>query len=89
MSPIVQYFTVDGQKKFDIAQALRDSGWGVSYARLDEMAGVQLVDRNNPDHRVTIAGIRADPLFAMVFVDFEGGGWLCLDHAIEQFRRGD
>ena len=84
---IVQYFEQDGAKTFDVAQALRCSGWRIEPSALLTTTGLVLVDRLEPQHTVTVSHITHDRLFGMYFVHYTEGGWQCLDHAIEQFRR--
>ena len=85
--PIVQYFERDGAKVFDVAQALACSGWDVEQSRLLDTHGLVLVDRLKPQHIVTVSHITYDRFFIMYFVHYKEGGWQCLDHAIDQFRR--
>lgn len=83
---IIKYFYMNGQKFFDVVQAIKDSGWGIEYENILKCQGIELIDRNDPNHRVTVASITLDKFFRMYFVSFVQGGWLCLDHAIEQFK---
>ena len=83
----VTYCEVNGIKKFDVAQALSDSGWGVSLEDILKTEGLELMDRKNSNHRATVSSIRFDRFMQMYFVSFAEGGWLCLDHAINQFER--
>ena len=81
---VVQYFIHDGQKMFNVEQAVMD-GWHTTLDKLPISFAV--VDRNKPEHRVVVSSITHDRLFNMWFVHFAEGGWLCLDDAIEQFMR--
>ena len=82
---IVQYFRMDGAKKFDVKQALADSGWNITLEELLMTTYIPLVDRKDPGHKVTVSYFTQDRLFEMWFVHYAEGGWQCLDHAIEQF----
>lgn len=84
---IVKYFEKDGQKTFDVVQALKDSGWDVPFENILMTQGLELVDRNDPCHLVTVSSIVLDRIYRMYFVSYVEGGWQCLDHAIEQFRK--
>jgi len=70
-------------RKFSISQALKD-GWGKQYDRFDELIGLKLQDRNNQNYVVTIE--KYDWFMGIFRVYFKEGGWLCFDHAVEQFK---
>lgn len=80
---IVKYRGNGVNKVFDVEQALKDGGWPVLHPKLYPL---KMVDRNNPKHTAIIENIRWDSSYGMVFVQWRGGGWNCLDHAIEQFK---
>lgn len=84
---IVKYFEQDGQKTFDVIQALNDSGWGIPFDDILDTTGLRLVDRTDESHKVTVSAITLDHITKTYFVHFKEGGWLCLDNAIEQFTR--
>ncbi|AGO48858.1 hypothetical protein Phi46:3_gp114 [Cellulophaga phage phi46:3] len=77
---IVKY---NKNRQFSIIQAVKD-GWNKEYVVLDDLVGLKLQDRKNPKHKVTISDIGW--FMDICNVSFEEGGWLCLDHAIEQFK---
>ena len=85
---IVRYFKRNGVKVFDVAQALRDSQWGVLFEDILKTKGLRLIDREDPKYQVTVSSIVLDRSMNMYFVSHIEGGWQCLDHAIEQFGRG-
>jgi len=80
---IVKYFIKDNVKTFSNKQAVND-GWD---AELNEEAliGLILEDRSNPKHKVKIKGLNYH--LGTMIVHWEEGGWNCLDHAVEQFKR--
>lgn len=80
---IVKYTSDVFGKTFNVAQALRD-GWGLEWESEDALVGIQLQDRKKPSHTVTIKGVSWT--LGIMVVLFEEGGWLCFDHAIEQFE---
>ena len=84
---IVKYFEKDGHRVFDVIQALEDSGWCIELSDILSVADLDLASRNNPDHRETVSSITLPPLMDMYIVHFKTGGFLLLDHAIEQFEK--
>lgn len=84
---IVQYYDEGGRIVFDVGQALSDGGWEVAQEGLVGISGLELVDREDPKHKITVSYIRHNEFFNMYFVNFVGGGWLCLDHAINQYKK--
>ena len=83
---IVKYFTQDGHKVFDVAQALGASGWGICRDDLHNAHNLTLQSRDDPGHIETVKSISYSKSFGMFFVYWMRGGWNCLDHAIEQFE---
>lgn len=83
---IVEYFEKNGRKVFDVVEALSASGWNVLYEDLLEISGLHLVSRDDPHEKITIKSVVCDTLSVMYYVHFEEGGWLCLDHVIEQYQ---
>lgn len=82
---IVRYFNQGLRKMYDVHRALADSGWGITIFQLDNLKGMRLVDRSDPDHCVTVN--RVSRFLDMYLVHYEEGGWQCLDNAIDQFAR--
>lgn len=80
---IIKYEFDEEGKCFNVGQALMD-GWGVEWEGEDALIGLSLQDRKNPRHKVTIK--KVDWTLETMRVWFNEGGWLCLDHAIEQFK---
>ncbi|MBU2923040.1 hypothetical protein KO504_16950 [Winogradskyella psychrotolerans] len=70
-------------RQFSITQALKD-GWGKEFKEHDEFIGLKLQDRKKPKHIVTIE--KTDWYMGIFRVHFSEGGWLCFDHAVEQFK---
>lgn len=70
---------------FDLNQAIRDGGWpDPEYPSL--YRGLKLKDRLN-GHKATVRNVVRDDFgMPMYMVNFVGGGWLCLDHAINQYE---
>jgi hypothetical protein len=84
--PIVKYFEDEnGNKQYDVPQALEDGGWGIKQDDLRAVSGMLFMHRKDPNHRVLVTHITHDILFNFYLVFFQEGGYLCLDHAIEQF----
>ncbi len=83
---IIRYFELDGCKVFDVVEALKASGWKIEYKNILATSGLRLISRDDPQNKVTVRSIRLDRLFATYFVRFVEGGWLCLDHAIENYE---
>jgi hypothetical protein len=82
---IVKYFGTGSDNKFDIDQAIKDGGWPDP----DKPAlykSLKVRDRKNAKHKATVKNITRDSFYGMYFVSWVGGGWNCLDHAIEQFK---
>lgn len=77
---IVKY---TNDRKFSISQALKD-GWDKDYENFDELIGLKLQDRKESNHIVTIE--KYDWFMGIFRVYFKEGGWLCFDHAVEQFE---
>lgn len=75
----VEYIGVGLGKKFDVKHNL-NKFWGVNF---DELIGLVLVDRIDPNQTAKISSVENE--FGMAIVYWENGGWNCLDHAIEQF----
>lgn len=86
MGKIVKYYRKEGYfgKLFSVPQALKD-GWNIEHKEgwWKSFIGTILVDRKKPTHTVTVSRIETDDMF--YFVYFKEGGWLLLDHTIEQF----
>jgi len=86
---VVQYFEHNGCKAYNVAQALLDSGWNIVFSspvtNLDPP--LRLVDRLNPNHRVTATSIVHAQAVNMHMVFYEEGGWQSLDNAVDQFKR--
>jgi hypothetical protein len=80
---IVKYIYKEGRKVFSIPQALMD-GWGIEYNDQTNLVGLKLQDRQKRTYKTEIIG--NDEFMGLIRVYFKGGGWLCLDHAIEQFK---
>lgn len=84
---IVKYYEKHGHfgKVFNMDQALND-GWGINFEDgwREKVIGSQFVDRKKTSYIVTITRIELEDNFYMIF--FNKGGWLLLDHAIEQFK---
>ncbi len=77
---IVKY-TAD--RKFNIGQALKD-GWEQEWEGEEAIIGLKLQDRKKSKHKVTVENV--DWFMGIFMVHFKEGGWLCFDHAIEQFK---
>ena len=77
---IVKY---TNDRKFSISKALKD-GWDKDYENFDELIGLKLQDRKESNHIVTIE--KYDWFMGIFRVYFKEGGWLCFDHAVEQFE---
>lgn len=77
---IVKYLE---NKVSNVGQALKD-GWDKTWEGEESLIGLTLQDRKNIDHQVTIEN--ADWFCGTLRVWFKEGGWLCFDHAIEQFK---
>lgn len=84
---IIKYFEENGQKTFDVVQALRDGEWGIELKDLLGTSKLELVSRRDPEYKVTVKEISLNKLLMTYLVMFEEGFWLCLDHAIEQFAK--
>jgi len=82
---IIQYTQDRFTKTFDVAQALHDGEWGITLEMLPSVQCLRLIDRNNPEHHVTVSRIEYTRWAEMYIVSYAEGGWQCLDHAIEQF----
>ena len=80
---IVKYDKDGFGKKFNIGQALKD-GWGQNWEGEEAIIGLKLQDRKKAKHKVTIENV--DWFMGIFRVHFKEGGWLCFDHAIEQFK---
>jgi len=80
---IVKYFGEGTAKKFDVNQAIRDGGWPDPDKPVPKR-GIKLKDRKSGELAVVVK-ITSDSFYGMYFVHFKGGGWLCLDHAINQY----
>jgi len=79
MEKRVEYTGEGFDKKFNINHNL-NKFWRVNS---NELIGLELVDRLNPKHTATITNY--DFKCGTAIVNWENGGWNCLDHAIEQF----
>jgi len=77
---IVKYTT---DRKFNVGEALKD-GWGKEWDGESALIGLVLQDRRKDKHKVTIKNV--DWFMGIMRVWFNEGGWLCFDHAIEQFK---
>ncbi len=84
---IIKYFEENGQKTFDVVQALRDGEWGIELKDLLGTSKLELVSRHDPEYKVTVKEISLNKLLMTYLVMFEERFWLCLDHAIEQFAK--
>lgn len=80
---IVKYDKDGFGKKFNIGQALKD-GWGQDWEGEEAIVGLKLQDRKKANHKVTVENV--DWFMGIFRVHFKEGGWLCFDHAIEQFK---
>ena len=80
---IVIYYKKKGGRVFNCGQAVKD-GWGIEWTDLEGLVGLKLQDRTKPKHQVEISG--AGDMMGCYTVSFQEGGWLALDHAIEQFK---
>jgi hypothetical protein len=80
---IVKYNKDGFGKKFNIGQALKD-GWGQDWEGEEAIIGLKLQDRKKSKHKVTVESV--DWFMGIFRVHFKEGGWLCFDHAIEQFK---
>lgn len=80
---IVKYDKDGFGKKFNIGQALKD-GWGREWQGEEAIIGLKLQDRKKAKHKVTVESV--DWFMGIFRVHFKEGGWLCFDHAIEQFK---
>ena len=80
---IVKYIGEGLNKKFNVGQALKD-GWGKEWESEEALKGLKLQDRKKPKHKVTVE--KADWYAGILTIWFAEGGWLCFDHAIEQFK---
>lgn len=78
---IIEYFYKNGIKMYDINQALKDGGW--PEINKENYKYLHLIDRKTGEQAIVkeITGTQQ-----MYFVRFIGGGFLCLDHAIEQYK---
>lgn len=83
MKGIVKYINKRGGRVFNCAQALKD-GWGLDWSGEESLVGLKLQDRKKSSHKVEIES--ADWFMSTLRVHFKEGGWLCFDHAIEQFK---
>lgn len=77
---IVKYTT---DRKFNVGKALKD-GWNKEWQGESALIGLVLQDRKKAKHKVTIENV--DWFMGIMRVWFKEGGWLCFDHAIEQFE---
>lgn len=80
---IIKYNGKGLNKKFNIGQALKD-GWGKDWNGEDVLIGLTLQDRKKDNHIVHIK--KVDWFMGIMRIWFKEGGWLCFDHAIEQFK---
>jgi hypothetical protein len=80
---IVKYDSEGFGKKFNVGQALKD-GWGKDWQGEDAIVGLKLQDRKKAKHKVEVS--KVDWTLGIMRVHFKEGGWLCFDHAIEQFK---
>lgn len=79
---IVKYIDKEGGRTFNVVQALKD-GWGKDWEGEDAIIGLKLQDRKKAKHKVEVS--KVDWALGTMRVHFKEGGWLCFDHAIEQF----
>lgn len=70
-------------RTFNIGEAFQD-GWGKDWESEKALIGLKLQDRKKPKRKATISNV--DWSMGTFRVWFKGGGWLCFDHAIEQFK---
>jgi hypothetical protein len=77
---IVKYTT---DRNFNVGEALKD-GWNKEWQGESALIGLVLQDRKKAKHKVTIEDV--DWFMGIMRVWFKEGGWLCFDHAIEQFE---
>jgi hypothetical protein len=82
---IIKYTGSGASKVFNLDQAIRDGGWP-DPDKPATYRGLRVVDRKNPKHKATVKCVDHDAGYGMYFVSWVGGGWNCLDHAIEQFK---
>ena len=81
---IIQYTGEWPNRKFNVGQAIKD-GWGLDWQGEEALIGVKLQDRKKARHKVEVDNV--DWFMGILRVWFKEGGWLCLDHAIEQFKK--
>jgi hypothetical protein len=78
---IIKYCYREGIKVYSINQAIKDGGWpDPAYPNL--YLKLHLVDRKTGEPAIAEKIIGDESLYQ---VCFQGGGWLCLDDAIEQY----
>jgi len=82
---IVEYYMKDGFRKFNPNQAIKKA-WGIDCDGFDysPLEGLKLQDRQNPTDTTTID--RLDWMLTVAIIYFKEGGYLALDHTIEQFE---
>lgn len=68
--------------RFNVGQAMQD-GWGIEWAGESALIGLELIDRTKPKNTCTIS--KVDWFVGTLRVFYDGGGWQCFDHCIEQF----
>jgi hypothetical protein len=79
---IVKYFKNErGQRVFCINQAIHD-GQYPDPKNIGAYSRAILIDRQTGQHH-RVSHISGDE--SMYLINFDGGGFLCLDHTIEQF----
>ncbi len=76
---IVHYYIKDGRKVFNCGQAVKD-GWGVEWS---DVVGLELTRRID-NHKTTITHL--GEVAGIITVHFAHGGYLALDHAVEEYR---
>lgn len=80
---IVKYIGEGIDRRFNVGQAMKD-GWGKEWEGEAALVGLKLQGRKNPKHKVEVS--KVDWVLGTMLVHFKEGGWLCFDHAIEQFK---
>lgn len=79
---IVRYSGSFPFRTFDVNQALRDGGWANDFESL--RFPLKLKDRKTGE-QATVTRVSFMPDYGMYQVVFRGGGWLLMDHAVEQY----
>lgn len=70
------------ERTFNVGQALKD-GWGKDWEGEEAIVGLKLQDREDENYEEEV--LKVDWALGTMRVHFKTG-WLCFDHAIEQFK---